>query len=49
MAKPVVPLGKTAVSRAMLPFRTSVYAFFSSGDGVPKCRVRVVSVVPSRY
>ncbi len=24
IAKPVVPLGKTAVSRAMLPFRTRV-------------------------
>jgi len=35
--KPVVPLGKTAVSIAMWPCRTRVKARFSSGLGVPKC------------
>ena len=35
--KPVVPLGKTAVSIAIWPCRTRVKARFSSGFGVPKC------------
>ena len=35
--KPVVPLGKTAVSIAIWPWRTRVKARFSSGFGVPKC------------
>ena len=48
-AKPLVPLGKTAVSMAMTPLRTRVYDFRSRAVGVPKCIVRVVSVVPSRY
>ncbi len=46
-AKPVAPLGKMARSRAMRPLRTRVYASFSRSVGVPKCMVRVVSVVPS--
>jgi len=35
--KPVVPVGKTAVSIAIWPCRTRVKARFSSGFGVPKC------------
>lgn len=44
---PVVPRGKTAVSRAMWPCSTRVKAAFSCAVGVPKCIVRVTSVVPS--
>lgn len=47
-ANPVTPLGKMALSKAMFPFRTRVLVWRSFSVGVPKCRVRVVSVVPSR-
>jgi hypothetical protein len=48
-SSPVVPVGNTAVSIAMCPWSTRVNARFSSGVGVPKCHVRVTSVVPSAY
>lgn len=32
----------------MLPFSTRVFACISFALGVPKCKVRVVSVVPSK-
>ena len=46
---PEVPLGNTAVSIAICPCSTRVKARRWSGVGVPKCSVRVTSVVPSRY
>jgi hypothetical protein len=46
---PEVPLGKTAVSIAMCPCSTRVNERRCAVVGVPKCSVRVTSVVPSRY
>jgi len=42
-----VLLGNMALSMAMWPFKTRVYARDCSGVGSAKDRVRVVSVVPS--
>ena len=46
---PVVPFGNTALSMAICPCNTRVKERRCSAVGVPKCRVRVTSVVPSRY
>jgi len=46
---PEVPFGNTAVSMAICPCSTRVKERRCSAVGVPKCRVRVTSVVPSRY
>lgn len=46
---PVVPFGNTAASMAICPCNTRVKERRCSAVGVPKCRVRVTSVVPSRY
>ena len=46
---PEVPLGNTAVSIAICPCSTRVKARRCPSVGVPKCKVRVTSVVPSKY
>ena len=45
--KPLVLLGKIALDSAMWPFNTRVKHSFWYSVGLPKCTVRVISVVPS--
>ena len=46
---PLVPRGKRAIDRLIIPFKTSVKSRRWAADTVPTGTTRVMSVVPPRY